>query len=80
MPQRRFDCNSLGKWGQAVQNRGMTEEKAKTARPQRTLDRRKRQAAALKANLKRRKLPAETARLQKEDAPKPETPGYSPKD
>jgi hypothetical protein len=51
----------------------MTEEKAKTALPQRTLDRRKRQAAALKANLKRRKV-------QKEGASKPKTPGYSPKD
>jgi hypothetical protein len=58
----------------------MTEEKAKNGLPQRTVDRRKRQAAALQANLKRRKLPGKTASVQKQDASKPETPGYSPKD
>jgi hypothetical protein len=38
----------------------MVEKESEKNRPQREADRRKRQAAALKANIKRRKNPSET--------------------
>jgi hypothetical protein len=38
----------------------MNEKESEKTRPQREADRRKRQAAALKANIKRRKVPSET--------------------
>jgi hypothetical protein len=41
------------------QNVNMSEKESDNPRPQREADRRKRQAAALKANIKRRKNPSE---------------------
>jgi hypothetical protein len=39
----------------------MKDKESEKSLPQREADRRKRQAAALKANIKRRKMPSETA-------------------
>jgi hypothetical protein len=45
----------------------MTTSESEKNRPQREADRRKRQAEALKANLKRRKAGAETAEIEEKD-------------
>jgi hypothetical protein len=45
----------------------MEKKESEKTRPQREADRRKRQAAALKANIKRRKSPAEADQVPEAD-------------